>query len=321
VALIAELGLADCRWCDSPLPTAGTKSGRSPLTAHEGACEANPRRWRRTDPLGPAPAGTAETPAPGSATPPPHPSPRDGAELLLRDQRAWSRARRAFLSAVPPTADGWAPFVASPTRTHCSVPPGLLRAWRLLRADALSWVRREPQPPLSWLWLLLLPSVILHHPALGRAAASPPLTQAQRATTLLTGDFAAAVADRDAGVWRSPPRAARPRQGSPSGGGPTAAQRRALRLVRAGRLGAAASALTAAPVAPRAPAIWATARALFPPARPGLATAATLEVDFPDALAAAAEIGRAAGDPAALPRGAVDAVIRRAPRGSAPGPS
>jgi len=72
-ALIANLGLAGCRWCDSPLPTAGTKSGRSPLAAHEGACEANPRRWRRVDPLGPAPAGPAVPTAPGSATPPPPP--------------------------------------------------------------------------------------------------------------------------------------------------------------------------------------------------------------------------------------------------------
>jgi len=169
--------------------------------------------------------------------------------------------------------------------------------------------------------------MVLHQPAPGRAAASPPppppppLTHAQRAASLLTGDFAAADADRDAGVWRSPPRDARPRQDPPAGGGPTAAQCRALRLVRAGRLGAAARALTAAPVAPRTPAVWAKARALFPPARPGLATATLLETEFPDALTAAAEFGRSAGVPSALPRGSVDAAIRRAPRGSAPGAS
>jgi len=150
-ALIAKLGLEGCRWCDSPLPTAGTKSGRSPLAAHEGACEANPRRWRRVDPLGPAPAGPAAPTAPGSATPPPLPSPGVCVELFVCDKRAWSRARRAFLSAVPPTADGWAPFVASPTRTHSSVPPGLRRAWRLFGADALSWVCRDPEQPLAWL--------------------------------------------------------------------------------------------------------------------------------------------------------------------------
>ena len=163
--------------------------------------------------------------------------------------------------------------------------------------------------------------MLLHHHAPGPAAASSPLDHAQRAAAPLKRNFAAAFADRDAGVWRPPPLAARPRQGSPSGGGTTAAQSRALPLVRAGRLGAAARALTATPFAPRTPAVWENALALFPPARPGLATAPTLAAAFPAALTAAAEFGRAAGVPTALPRGAVDAAIRRAPRGSAPGPS
>jgi len=129
-----------------------------------------------------------------------------------------------------------------------------------------------------------------------------------------------------AGVWRLTPRraprrtSATARGGAPAGsdGSVTAAQRRALRLVRAGRLSAAARALTAAPVAPRTPAVWAKALGLFPPARPSLATTAIVEVEVPVALAAAAALSQTTGVPTALPRAAADEVVRRAPRGSTP---
>ena len=101
----------------------------------------------------------------------------------------------------------------------------------------------------------------------------------------------------------------------------TAAQRRALRLVRAGRLSAAARALTAAPVAPRTPAVWAKALGLFAPARPGLATTAPVKAELQASLAAAAAFSQTTGVPTALPRAAADEAIRRVPRGSAPGPS
>jgi len=111
---------------------------------------------------------------------------------------------------------------------------------------------------LAWLWLLLLPTLLLQHPAPAGAASDAPLTYAARATTIFSSDSAAALADRDAGVWRSALRRAgtgtRPQDlGSGAPGTParvTAAQRRALRLVRAGLLSAAAHVLTAAPVAP-----------------------------------------------------------------------
>jgi len=101
----------------------------------------------------------------------------------------------------------------------------------------------------------------------------------------------------------------------------TAGQRRALRLVRAGRLSAAARALLSLPVAARTPAVWAKALRLFPPATPGLATNASVAAALPAALDEAAAFGRRSTRPPALPREAVNDAIRRAPRGSAPGPS
>jgi len=72
-------------------------------------------------------------------------------------------------------------------------------------------------------------------------------------------------------------------------------------------------------VAARTPAVWDKALRLFPPDAPGLATQATVEAAFPAGLASAAAFGRRSALPSVLPREAVDATIRRAPRGSAPG--
>jgi len=128
-------------------------------------------------------------------------------------------------------------------------------------------------------------------------------------------------------VWRSTPRRSgtgtRPNdQASGAPGTPArvpAAQRRALRLVGAGRLSAAARALTAAPVAPGTPAVWDKARSLFPPARPGPASRAFVEGAFPAELEAEATYGRASGVPRMLLGEAVADAILRAPRGSARG--
>jgi len=60
---------------------------------------------------------------------------------------------------------------------------------------------------------------------------------------------------------------------------------------------------------------------LFPPSLDGLATVASVEREFPAALAEADAFGRISGVPAALPRAATDDALRRAPRGTAPGPS
>ena len=87
------------------------------------------------------------------------------------------------------------------------------------------------------------------------------------------------------------------------------------------RTRAAARALLALPVADRTPAVWAKALRLFPPAAPGLASTASVEADFAADLAAAAEFDRRSALPSTLPREAVDEAVRRAPRGSAPGPS
>jgi len=292
----AELEFAGCRWREAPLRTTRTRGGRSSLAAHEVACVENPRRRPRPA-LPPAAAGAGSGVAsPGVAGRDRASSPAAAPDLFSSDRAARERARRTFLAAVPATTAGWAAFVASPARTLPSPPPELRRAWRLLGADALAWARRVPEQPLAWLWVLVLPTLLLHHPALGAAASAAPLTHSARAAALLSGDFAAALADRDAGVWLSAPRQAERRRRPTQPGGAsagtdgrvTAGHRRALRLVRAGRLSAAARALTAAPVAPRTPAIWAKALGLFPPVRPGLATIAAVEAEFPAALAAAA---------------------------------
>lgn len=160
---------------------------------------------------------------------------------------------------------------------------------------AMEWTRRQPEQEHAWLWQLLLPSLLLHVPAPPRDGrhTPTPLTRAARAAALLSGEFAAALADRNAGMWRPPPDGDRPGGGgsrSWAGGArrggrvpptaalpPTAAERRVLRLVRAGRLSAAARALLAEPAAPCNPAVLAKAGALFPPATPALAAVASVE--------------------------------------------
>ena len=249
--------------------------------------------------------------------------------IFVSDRASWERARRAFLADFPATADVWGPLVSSPACTPLSPPPALLRARLLLGADALAWAPWSPDQPLAWLCVLLLPTLLLHHLARGEAASAPPVTHAARVAAIFSGDFAAALADRDAGVSSSPPRCGRlpPRSqdvGSYAPGVParvTVGQRRALRLVRAGRLSAAARALTAAPVAPRSPAVWEKALSLFPPAGPRIATRASVEAAFPVELSSAADFGRISGVPGVLPREAATDAIRRAPRGSALGPS
>ena len=324
---VAELQLAGCRWCDTPLRTTRTRGSRASLAAHVVACLLNPRRWLRPAPsTAAAGVGQGET-LPGVAGRDRPSSPAAATDLFASDLSAWERARRTFLATIPATAAGWAPFVASPARTLPAPPPALRRAWQLLGADALARARRAPEQPLAWLWVLLLPSLLLHHPAPSAAVTAAPLTHSARAAALLSGDFEAALADREVCIWRSNPRPAERQQRPTASGGASAAtdgpvtteQRRALRLVLAGRLSAPARALTAAPVAPRTPAVWTKALGLFPPARPGLATTSTVEAEFPAALAAAAAFSQTHGVPTALPRAAADEAIRRAPRGSAPG--
>jgi len=97
------------------------------------------------------------------------------------------------------------------------VPDALVGAWRALAVDALHWVRRQPHHGRAWLWLLLLPSLLLHAPCSAPADASdrprPPVPRKARAAALMRGDFVSALADRNAGVWR--PEWARP---VPAGG-------------------------------------------------------------------------------------------------------
>ena len=131
---------------------------------------------------------------------------------------------------------------------------------------------------------------------------------------LLVGEFAASQADRIAGVWRPGvvrrTSAIRP---TPPRDEARAAQRRAVRLARAGRLSAAARALRADPPAPQTPAVERKALALFPPCVPGLATPATVEASFATELDRATAHGRRSSVPAAVPWDAAVQAIRSAP--------
>jgi len=320
-AAAALYGVAGCRWCQRAYRSARGPRGRSSLSAHEALCRGNPRRQRSRAAPAPAAAGAA-TPAEDAA---------DAADLFAADHSAWVATRSAFLQRVAPADADWAPLVASGARTAKHVPSALLGAWRVLAADALDWVRREPEHARAWLWLLLLPTLLLHSPARAPADAPdrprPPLLHAERAAVVMRGDFIAALADRNAGVWRPGwrrPVGERPAVARRAGqrvAQPSSSQRRALRLVREGRLSAAARALRAEPPAPQTTAIWDKARGLFPPASSASATTATVEAEFAAELAAAADFGDRPLVPRRVSRDAVVAAIRSAPRGAAPGPS
>ncbi|GAB0498702.1 hypothetical protein MMPV_010049 [Pyropia vietnamensis] len=227
------------------------------------------------------------------------------------------------------------------------VPAALLPAWRRLMAEALDWARTEPEREHAWLWLLLLASMLLHQPSASSLPARRGAcdSHAARAVAVLAGEFGAALAARDAGIWRPlsdpgpPPRipstpgcgdagAPAPLPAAPwLAGGPspppraTSAQRRALRQARHGRLSAAARTLLSEPPAPRTPAVWAKAQQLFSPSSPDLATAASVEAAFPDELAALAAAAGQLAVPRTVSRDTVTLAIRAAPRGSSPGPS
>jgi len=209
------------------------------------------------------------------------------ADLFAGDHVAWAQARAVFLQRVAPAAIDWVPLVAPSARTVEHVPSALLGAWQALAADALDWVCREPEHARAWLWLWVLPTPLLHEPCSAPTDApdrpQPPLSDKERATAMLGGDFFSALADRSAGVWR--PGLVRPaateRRADPRCGRraavPTLSQRRALKLVRAGRLSAASSALVSDPPGPRSAAIWAKAAARFPAAVTASATAASVK--------------------------------------------
>jgi len=115
----------------------------------------------------------------------------------VSDHAAWVRARKDFLQRVAPVGASWAPLIASGARTVAHVPGALVGAWRELAADALDWVRRQPEHGRTWLWLLLLPSLLLHAPCSAPADARdrppPPLPHKARAAALTRGDFVTSV--------------------------------------------------------------------------------------------------------------------------------
>jgi len=321
-AVVAELGLAPFRWCSRPYRAVRGRYGQSSLASHEAQCRLNPRGRRRGREAAAAEAAPAPPRAPTqSAATTALPAPT---ALFAADPPAWKRSRDAFLLRVAPAGASWAPLVASGARTLQHVPSALLGAWRSLGADALDWVRREPERQAAWLWLSLLPSLLLHSPVPTAASvdAPPQLSHPERVAALLRGDFDACMADRNAGVWRPDivPRSG-PRRPPASRDATVAARRRAVLLARVGRLSAAARALRADPPAPQTPAVERKARGLLPPAAPDLATPASIEAGFPAELARAAEHGRRSAVRAAVPWDAAVLAIRTAPRGSSPGPS
>ncbi|GAB0497435.1 hypothetical protein MMPV_008768 [Pyropia vietnamensis] len=343
----ARLNLVACPHCDRPFRGRTGARGRSSHSSHVSQCAQNPRR-RLVRPAA-APAVPAAAPAAAGAA-----QERGGSgcgggreDLFGSDFAAWRRRREDFLRVAAPDADAWPALVAAGVRTMDCVPAALLPAWRRLMAEALDWARTEPEREHAWLWLLLLPSLLLHQPSASSLPARRGArdTHAARAVAVLAGEFGAALAARDAGIWRplsdpGPPQripstpgwggvgAPAPLPAAPwLAGGPspppcaTSAQRRALRQARHGRLSAAARTLLSEPPAPRTPAVWAKAQQLFPPSSPDLATAASVEAAFPDELAALAAAAGQLAVPRTVSRDTVTLAIRAAPRGSSPGPS
>jgi len=207
----ADLGLGGCRYCQRAYRTA-RRRGRSSLSAHEALCDGNPRKQRAVAARAAAAAAAAAAappaagaaaaagPAEGGAAP----DPGDVANLFEVDRAAWVAARDAFLLRGAPATADWAPLAASGARTTKHVPSALLGAWHTRAANAVDWVRRQPEHAKAWLWLLLLPALLLHAPARAPADAPdrprPPLFHANRAAAVLRGDFVAALADRNARI-------------------------------------------------------------------------------------------------------------------------
>jgi len=297
LGVAAEYGLAGCRWCQPPFRSARGRAARRSLVSHESRCAGNPHRFL---PRAAAAAAPAAAHPPGAGAPAPDAGGVDS--LFVGDHAAWVRARGDCLQRVAPAGAPWAPLIASGGRTVAHVPGALVGAWRALAADALDWVRRQPAHRGAWLWLSLFPSLLLHAPCRAPADARdrprPPLPHKARAAALMRADFVAALADRNAGGWR--PWWARPvpeggeahRRGGGRAAAPTRAQRRALKLVRAGRLSAAARALGSATPAPRTSAVWEKAVELFPPAASAAATPASVAADFSAALADTDDFGQ-----------------------------
>ena len=156
------------------------------------------------DALGDQAADELADQAAGAAARPPTPNP---ATLFLRERSEWERRRASFLLVQAPTPDAWPALVASGARTADRVPASMLPVWQQLGADALAWARREPGNATAWLWLLTLPSLLLHVPARtrGRGEGPAPLTHAARVAAIFEGNFSDALRDRNVGVWRDSP--------------------------------------------------------------------------------------------------------------------
>lgn len=221
-AVVADLNLAPCPHCGRGYRNVRGRRGLTSLVAHAAQCRQNPRRRRaraaRLLPTpAPRPAGAA---APAGAASPS--APTEGTERYLTTPAEWLTAREAFLSRVTPDEASWPFLVASGARTLQHVPAALLRAWRLLGAEALEWVRTDPARPQTWLWLLLLPSLLLHEPCPPHPGAppAPQPTRAERAALMVDGSFSAALDARNAGIWRPAARAPPPPAPPPSAAAP-----------------------------------------------------------------------------------------------------
>lgn len=197
------------------------------------------------------------------------------------------------------------------------------------------------------MWLLLLPSLLLHQPSATSIPArrAVRVSYAARAAAVLRQEFAVALADRGGAIWRPPsdPSPPPPSVSAPRGDGAsapaapafapevgsgvsprrrtTATQRRALRQTRHGRLSAAAWTLLSEPLAPGTLEIWRKVLLLFPSASPDLATAASVEAAFAAELASLAAAAGRLAVPRTVSRDTVTLAIRAALRGSSPGPS
>ena len=204
---------------------------------------------------GPRPGAVAPT-LPGAHVGAPGPAPDFRAHLFASDPTQWHILRDRFLHQLDTSLEGGLHTLAA-----ASTPMGLpMRKplkilWNGVFHKALDDILEDPSSTNGWVWLFVLPKLVLH------SSNANGLSVLRRLRLLLDGDFSTLWADflllmqPDRTPPRTTVRSRRQRQG------------RAVRLAHQGRLRDSLKALTstAPPLAPAS--VWSEVSALFPAAR------------------------------------------------------
>lgn len=185
----------------------------------------------------------------------------------------------------------------------------------------------------------MLPTLLLNVPTVGKCQALGPQPLSCAAQLAATTDLRCddALADRDAGVWRTWQgrwgAAGEVTRGPATASGqpglapqlPSRCQLRVLLSFARDRVGACMGTLMGDEVAPESDDVFDEARRLDLPATPDLTTTESVQAAFADGLDAAAALGAAEAErstnPPMLMATTLFAAIRSSPHGKAPGPS